>query len=431
MVIPAIVKNGAVSYKVVAVGQYAFQSSEANSVTLPNTVIEVKNSAFAAADLKKVDMGTGLEVLGDNVFGFSRDLEEVSELPACFEKMTGSSFVGNFKLKEIKVSAENPNFKAVDGVLFNKKGNRLLGNPYGKGTAYVIPEGVDSISNNCFNTFQDLKEITFPSTLKYVGVGAFTYCNSMVNTNPLPDGVVTIGANAFSNCRKAVLNVPKSLEKKVNNTSFNNNYALKEIRIPSTIQTIGQQSFGSCSGATVLEIAEGVETIESYAFQSCSKIPEIKLPSTMTKVGGYAFSGCKGVKKVDIDANVTTIDVSAFGNVNPDTIICRAVTPPTYTNERYYMTGKDCLETAKVFVPKESIDAYKAAWMWSFFTNYEALEDMAGVNDTMVEKEVAGKTYYNMSGMEVAAPASADGQLYIVVKRYTDGSQKAEKVLNR
>ena len=89
MVIPAIVKNGAVSYKVVAVGQYAFQSSEANSVTLPNTVIEVKNSAFAAADLKKVDMGTGLEVLGDNVFGFSRDLEEVSELPACFEKMTG------------------------------------------------------------------------------------------------------------------------------------------------------------------------------------------------------------------------------------------------------------------------------------------------------------------------------------------------------
>ena len=52
MVIPANVKNGAVSYKVVAVGQYAFQSSEANSVTLPNTGIEVKNSAFAAADLK-------------------------------------------------------------------------------------------------------------------------------------------------------------------------------------------------------------------------------------------------------------------------------------------------------------------------------------------------------------------------------------------
>ena len=109
-------------YKVVAVGKNAFQYSEATSVTLPSTVTELMDGAFNASDIISINLGTGIEKIGENAFGFSREIEQISELPACLKEIKGGSpFNGNFKLKEIKVSPDNKWFKSVDGVLYNKK----------------------------------------------------------------------------------------------------------------------------------------------------------------------------------------------------------------------------------------------------------------------------------------------------------------------
>lgn len=430
IVIPPTVKNGAITYKVVAVGKNAFQFSEATSVVLPNTVKEVKNSAFNASDVVKVDLGSGIEVLGDGVFGFAREIEEISELPETLETITGNPFLGNFKLKEIKIAADNQNYKAVDGVLFSKSGQKLISYPYGKGVEYIIPEGVDTIGADVFNTFQDFQKVTFPSTLKVIQGSAFTYCTALVSTNDLPEGVTYIGSGAFSNCRKINLTVPSTVEK-ILGMAFNNNWSMESIHIPSGVQTIGNQAFAGASACTSLIIDEGVEEISEFCFQNLSKITRIVIPSTVTTVGSYSFSNCKNVKYLEIGENVETINVAAFNAINPDTIIVRAVTPPEYTNERYYMTGADCLETVEVFVPKASIDAYKSTWMWSFFTNYKPLEDItSGIEDVIEDKPVAAKTYYNLSGIKVAEPSSADGKLYIVVTTFEDGSTKTEKIVN-
>lgn len=431
VVIPKTVKNGAVTYKVVAVGKNAFLYSEASSVTLPNSVLEVKATAFNATEIKRVNLGTGLEILGDNVFGFSRELEEVSELPASLTTIDGNPFVGNFKLKEIKIAEDNKSFKTVNGVLFNKNGNKLISYPYGAGLEYVIPEGVDSIGIDVFNTFQDFQKITFPSTLKVVMRGAFTYCSSMENANDLPEGLLAVGSNAFSNCRKLNVSLPSTLQQ-LSMTSFNNNWSMKKIHIPGGVKITGQQCFSDARSCTELIIDEGVETISDFCFQQCSALKEIVIPNTVTSVGSYAFSNCQNVKYLEIGEKVSTIDAAAFSNINPDKIIVRATTPPEYTNERYYMTGKDCLEAAEVYVPDESIDAYKNAWMWSFFKNYKPLSTLnSGIDNTVAEKEVTGKTWFNLSGMAIPAPSSADNKVYIVVTTFADGSSKAEKILNR
>lgn len=54
--VPATVKNGAVTYKVVAVGKNAFQYSEATSVTLPSTVTELMDGAFNASDIISINL---------------------------------------------------------------------------------------------------------------------------------------------------------------------------------------------------------------------------------------------------------------------------------------------------------------------------------------------------------------------------------------
>lgn len=429
--IPKVVKNGAITYKVVAVGKNAFLYSPTTSVTLPNTVLEIKSGAFNASDVVKVDMGTGIEILRDNVFGFARDIEEISELPASLTLIDGNPFVGNFKLKAIRIAEDNPAYKAVDGVLFNKEGNKLISYPYGRALEYVIPEGVDTIGRDVFNTFQELTKITFPSTLKMVSVGAFTYCTGMVNTNDLPEGLEYVGSNAFSNCRKLNVTLPSTLST-LSGTAFNNNWSMQEIHIPGSVKVVGYQAFNDARSCKSIIIDEGVEELSSFCFQSIPGVKSVKIPNSVTTIGAYAFSGCKGVKRLEVGEKVATIDACGFAYMNPDTIIVRALTPPEYTNDKYYMTGPECLETALVFVPDESIAAYKDAWMWKFFKNYKPLSELtSGINDVVAEKQTVGKVYYNLSGMKVDEPAAADGKLYIVVTTFDDGSSKAQKIINR
>ena len=43
--------------------------------------------------------------------------------------------------------------------------------------------------------------------------------------------------------------------------------------------------------------------------------------------------------------------------------------------------------------------------------------------------EVVNSRYYNVSGIEVAAPAAGDGNAYVVVRTFSDGSVKVEKIV--
>lgn len=432
--IPATVKNGGVTYKVVGVAKYAFQGSEATAVTLPGTVYSIGDLAFNASDIVTLNIGDGVETIGDGAFSVMRELKNFSGIPATCVQMKGA-FMMNDSLKAINVSEDNPVFKSVDGVVFTKSGKTLVAYPNGHGLKYEIPEGVDSIEADCFNTNTALEYIKFPSTLKYVGLGAFTYCRSM-ETNDLPEGLLSIGANGFSNCRLMSTEMPTTITY-LGNMAFNNCWKLKSAYIRNDLELWGGQTFyttnASNTALTSLTIEPNpkyVTEVPSYAFQSCSKLTEVIVPEGYTKIGGYAFSACTGVKYVDLPSTLTTIDVAAFSNVDADSIVCRATTPPEYTNQMYYLFSNKRLDTVPVYVPDESVDAYKEAWMWSFFKNIQPMSKLSGVKDVNVaEKAVAARVYFNLQGMQVAEPQQ--GSLYIVKTVYDDGSVDTAKVLQK
>ena len=57
----------------------------------------------------------------------------------------------------------------------------------------------------------------------------------MVNTNDLPEGLIYVGSNAFSNCRLLNVNIPSTMET-ISITAFNNNWSMKAIHIPSGVK---------------------------------------------------------------------------------------------------------------------------------------------------------------------------------------------------
>ena len=159
----------------------------------------------------------------------------------------------------------------------------------------------------------------------------------------IPDGTTKIGKNAFKYCQ-----------------------ALTSITIPDTVTEIGDEAFNYCQALTEATIGNGVTSIGTTAFYYCDKLTSISIPDATTSIGGSAFSNCFALRDVTIGNGIISIKGSAFsycGNLKSVTI--KATTPPTLNYEAFYRTG-----LSHIYVPAESVDAYKTATNWSEYASY-------------------------------------------------------------
>lgn len=53
------------------------------------------DGAFNASDIISINLGTGIEKIGENAFGFSREIEQISELPACLKEIKVTMFASD------------------------------------------------------------------------------------------------------------------------------------------------------------------------------------------------------------------------------------------------------------------------------------------------------------------------------------------------
>lgn len=119
--------------------------------------------------------------------------------------------------------------------------------------------------------------------------------------------------------------------------------------------------FYTCNELMTITIPNSVTEIYDDAFYNCSGLTSITIPNSVTAIGEYAFYECTGLTSVVIPNSVTSIGYSAFyGCSNLTNITIQATTPPTlnYTNS---FDNTNC----PIYVPVESVAAYKAATNWS------------------------------------------------------------------
>lgn len=155
----------------------------------------------------------------------------------------------------------------------------------------------------------------------------------------IPNGAMSIGTNAFYGCS-----------------------SLESVVIPDSVTSIGNSSFYGCSSLESVVIPDSVTIIDTSAFSNCSNLTSIKMPSGLTRIGGYAFSNCSNLTSIEIPNNVTDILTSAFSNCSSLTsITCEAITPPTLRSNVFNKVPDTCA----IYVPAESVAAYKAANNWS------------------------------------------------------------------
>ena len=123
-------------------------------------------------------------------------------------------------------------------------------------------------------------------------------------------------------------------------------------------------------------IEDGVTRIGNDAFYGCFRLKSVTIPNTVTKIGRGAFWGCSALTSIEIPNSVTDIEEWAFQDCSKlRSIICKAKTPPFIYWQDFFSCPFYCVKkTIPVFVPAESVDAYKEAYGWNKFTNIRAIE---------------------------------------------------------
>ena len=98
------------------------------------------------------------------------------------------------------------------------------------------------------------------------------------------------------------------------------------------------------------------------AFCSCEGLTNITLPENLTHIGKWAFKYCSSLTTITIPEKVTNIGNLAFGSCDElKTIYCKPTIPPVLEGEELHTSWN---EEADIYVPSESVNAYKNAEVW-------------------------------------------------------------------
>ena len=161
------------------------------------------------------------------------------------------------------------------------------------------------------------------------------------------------------------VNWPSGIES-INSYSFNKCIGLTSVTIPNSVTSIGDNAFYECRSLTSVTISNSVTSIGKYVFYFCNGLTSVTIPNSVTSIGDFAFNYCNSLTSVTIPSSVTSIGNGAFYNCRGlVSITIEATAPPTLSGSSAFNNTNNC----PIYVPAESVRAYKAATNWSKFTN--------------------------------------------------------------
>ena len=218
-------------------------------------------------------------------------------------------------------------------------------------TANVI-----KIGNRAFHDCINLYGVRIPESVTSIESGAFSGCIKLSSIT-IPSSVTSI-KSAFYNCY-GLESISVDSKNRVYDSRDNCNAIIEtagstlivgctKTVIPNSVKEIGSAAFDGRKWLRSIEIPNSVTSIDGSAFRSCTNLASLKIGKSVTSIEDLAFSFCSGLKEVYCYAeNVPETSSSAFRNSS--------------------------ISSAKLYVPKASLETYKATAPWNEFGKIEEL----------------------------------------------------------
>ena len=329
VVVPAEIDG----FTVDVIGINVFKGDTITSLTLPETVLELRSNAVASCEkLTSVTLPQSLVVINRMNFFSCNVLSEVT-IPASVRYIGDTSFRFCDALRKITFEGVCP---AIDmdcfSVLpddavayvpddqleaytaaFENAGSTVSVQPSGKNAVLVenngyVEEEFDFdastgtiTSYNGYATYLAIPETIGGAPVKAIGPEAFAR-HAYLAFLELPEGLESIGDSAFYNCETlGRVRFPSTL-KTIGSNAFYNAYKSSVLELTS-VESIGDYAFYFAGLKGSLEPPEGLKSIGENAFEACTNMgANLYLPSTLESIGSNAFKGDYNIQYIVLES---------------------------------------------------------------------------------------------------------------------------------
>lgn len=264
-----------------------------------------------------------------------------------FDTETGTIIASDKDVKNVSIPAK------INGVPVTAIAPYVFYDTNRAVTAVSIPKSVTEIGEGAFDSCLNMTSLRFASgsALKRIGAKAFR-CNK-VTTLTLPDGLESVGEDAFSCCESVTtLYIPDSV-KSIGKWAFSSMSSLKKLTMPGEFDWIGIVDYGDGLETAVLTgtyvvrtpqaknviLADTVTEVRDGAFENGHRVENITLSRNLKRIGDRAFKNCH-VRNITLPDGIEYIGEKAFES-------CRSLESINLPDSIQFI-GKDAFHTYTV-----------------------------------------------------------------------------------
>ncbi|MFI3202432.1 MAG: leucine-rich repeat domain-containing protein [Eubacteriales bacterium] len=292
---------------VTAIGENAFVDCEFSTIQLPSSVTIIETNAFVnCGNLSKVSIPSTLTYLGDDAFVQCESLDTL----IIWESI---SYLGANEHIKYYMMKENTYWIGWSFIL-EKDTNKLV-EYIGDNICIIVPEGVTTIGENAF-VESDISTIEFPESVTTIETNAFVNCGNLSKVS-IPSTLTYLGDDAFVQCESLdTLIIWESISylganEHIKYYMMSENTDLLDEKFIIEKDTNKLIEYIEMEKNFLVTVPEGVTAIGENAFVDC-EFSAIEFPESVTTIETNAFVNCGNLSKVTIPSTLTYLGDDAF-----------------------------------------------------------------------------------------------------------------------
>lgn len=241
----------------------------------------------------------------------------------------------------------------------------------------TFSEGITSLDDYSLMGINRLHSLTLPKSLKTVGTATRNTTiidNIYVYSLDGWLGIDYTGMSVLANSSNLYIikGVQPQVSEAVTNYAFDESHPLKNRAFAGIKNLTGADlrgcteipagAFSNCISLSDVVYSDNLVSIGEAAFTGTA-LRSVILPESLQTIGNQAYSDCKGIEQIWIGRNLSNIGNGAFSAIADNVPITAAGTTPAIGGAKAFPSKIKA--SNDLFVPEESVDAYKAEWGFS------------------------------------------------------------------